>query len=443
MRAVDVIQKKRNGEELSTEEIEFFIRGYVSGEVPDYQAAAFLMACCFEPLSARETADLTEVMRTSGDTIDFSGEISGYTVDKHSTGGVGDKTTLVLGPLVAACGCVVAKMSGRGLGHTGGTLDKLESIEGFQTELLRDEFVSIVNEVGVAVCGQTGNIVPADKKLYALRDVTATVEDTALIAASIMSKKLAISNQGIILDVKTGKGAFMKTKEDAIHLAKRMVEIGSLMQKDVVGLVTEMSIPLGRAVGNALEVQEALDTLRGDGPQDLVDLCAELGGRLLQMAKISPDLEAGKAKILEALENGDGLVVFEKMVKAQGGSIDSLYNLPKAKGVMEVPANSNGWIKAMDALEIGNAAMRLGAGRETKDDPVDHAVGIVLHKKVGDKVEKGESLATLHYNKDQELASIVEQVQKAYFYASEEVPSPPVILAEVNSQGSTDFEQEA
>ena len=434
MRAVDVIQKKRDGVELSFEEMKHFINGYVAGEIPDYQASAFMMACCFQPLSPRETADLTEVMRVSGDTIDFSSEIPGYTVDKHSTGGVGDKTTLVLGPLVAACGVVVAKMSGRGLGHTGGTLDKLEAVKGLRTELERSEFIKIVNEVGIAVCGQTGNVVPADKKLYTLRDVTATVEDTALIAASIMSKKLAISNKGLVLDVKTGKGAFMKTMDGALGLAKRMVEIGTLMNRDVIALVTEMGLPLGSAVGNALEVREAVRTLEGEGPEDLLKLCVELGAPLLMMGGIAEDLDQGRAKIREAVENGSGLERLERMVVAQGGSVQSLHNLVISDTVCELESLEDGWIEEMDALSIGLGAMKLGAGRETKDDIIDLSVGLEILKKVGDRVRKGESLMRIYYRKKEGLPEIMNQLREAIKSSHSEVKPPPLILAEVTDK---------
>jgi pyrimidine-nucleoside phosphorylase len=439
MRAVDILEKKKFGIELSREEIEFLISGYVAGDVADYQASAFLMACCLKPLSARETADLTDVMRTSGDTIDFEKEIQGYTTDKHSTGGVGDKTTLVLGPLVAACGGVVAKMSGRGLGHTGGTLDKLESIAGFRTELERSEFIRLVNEVGVAVCGQTGNVVPADKKLYALRDVTATVEDTALIAASIMSKKLAISNRGLVLDVKTGKGAFMKTLEGSISLAQRMVEIGSLMNRDVMALITEMSMPLGEAVGNALEVQEALDTLAGNGPADLVDLCAELGGRMLVLGGQAGSTAEGGQKIQVAIENGSGLAKFEQMVEAQGGSLDSLHHLEFADQVQDFLAPESAWVQELDALAIGHAAMKLGAGRATKEDEIDMGVGLKVLKKIGSKVEKGEALVRIYYRSEAVLAEVLQELGEAYTWSSEPVSQPPIILAEITRDSMTRF----
>lgn len=441
MRAVDLIHKKREGHELSFDEINFFINGYVKGDVPDYQASAFLMACCFQPLTARETADLTEVMRTSGDTIDFSSQIQGYTVDKHSTGGVGDKTTLVLGPLVAACGGIVAKMSGRGLGHTGGTLDKLEAIQGLKTELERDEFISIVNRIGLAVCGQTGNVVPADKKLYALRDVTATVEDTALIAASIMSKKLAISNQGIILDVKTGKGAFMKSMEGALQLASRMVEIGTLMGRDVRALVTEMGLPLGRAVGNALEVREAVQTLRGEGPEDLLDLCVELGSRLLVMGSLAHSLEEGREKIRAAVKDGSGLKKLEAMVEAQGGSISSLHNLEIAPGIHDLKSSEVGWLAEMDALSIGLAAMRLGAGRETKDDQIDLSVGLEILKKPGERVFHGDPLIRIYYSKEEGLQEVIDELQTALSFSSTEVGTVPLILAEVGQGEMIRYDQ--
>ncbi|MBW7877169.1 MAG: thymidine phosphorylase [Candidatus Cloacimonetes bacterium] len=438
MRAVDIIEKKKHGHELNRAEIEFLIRGYVSGTVPDYQASAFLMACCFQPLTPKETADLTEVMRTSGDTIDLDG-IKGYTVDKHSTGGVGDKTTLVLGPLVAACGVVVAKMSGRGLGHTGGTLDKLDAVEGMRTDLSEQEMAKIVNQVGVAVCGQTGNIVPADKKLYALRDVTATVEDTALIAASIMSKKLAIANQGLILDVKTGRGAFMKTLDASIALAQRMVEIGTLMGRDVMALVTDMDLPLGKSIGNALEVRESLMTLQGKGEADLVELCAELGSRLLVMAGKASSVEDGRKQILRAIEDGSGLKKLEEMVVAQGGSLKSLHNQKIAANTVEVLSVTNGYVASMDALSFGHAAMKLGAGRETKEEKIDLEVGIEVHKKTGDSVKAGESLATVYYNRADRLEEVKSQILGSYTFSASKVAKPPIILAEVTKDSVFKF----
>lgn len=436
MRAVDILEKRRLGHELSTSEIEYFIRGYVSGEVPDYQASAFLMSCCLNKLTPKETTDLTEVMRTSGDTIDFGDRLKGYTVDKHSTGGVGDKTTLVLGPLVAACGLMVAKMSGRGLGHTGGTLDKLEAIKGLRTELQEQHFLDIVNRVGIAVCGQTGNIVPADKKLYSLRDVTATVEDTSLIAASIMSKKLAISNQGLVLDVKTGEGAFMKTLDSAIELAECMVQIGGLMKRDVIAMVTEMGIPLGQTVGNSLEVLEALQTLQGEGPDDLVNLCCELGGRLLRMGGKVQSNQEGFRKIADAITNGKGLEKFEQMVEAQGGDLRSLYALEISSNRIEVLASSNGYVKSMNALAFGNGAMKLGAGRARKDDQIDISVGLRINKKVGDLVQRGESLCTLYYNSKVHLDEVIKQIGNAYTFSEEKISTPKIILAEVDDEGS-------
>ena len=435
MRAVDILEKRRLGKELSSEEISFFIKGYVDGSIPDYQASAFLMSCCFNKLTPSETRDLTEVMRTSGDTIEFGNKINGYTVDKHSTGGVGDKTTLVLGPLVAACGLKVAKMSGRGLGHTGGTLDKLEAIDGLSTELSGDRFLDIVNEIGIAVCGQTGNIVPADKKLYALRDVTATVEDTSLIAASIMSKKLAISNQGLVLDVKTGDGAFMKTLDGAVDLSRCMVEIGRLMQRDVIALVTEMGVPLGRTVGNSLEVLEAIQTLRGEGPEDLVELCCQLGGRLLRLGGIVSNNELGYERILTSINDGSGLHKFEQMVEAQGGDLSSLHNLEISTKTIEIVAESNSYIKSMNALSFGNGAMKLGAGRASKEDDVDVTVGLVIHKKVGDFVNLGESLCTIYYNNDTHLDEVKRQIYNAYDFSAEKQSKPKIILAEVDEKG--------
>ncbi|PCJ16035.1 MAG: thymidine phosphorylase [Candidatus Cloacimonadota bacterium] len=431
MRAVDIIEKKKHAIELSREELEFLITGYVNEDIPDYQMSAFLMACCFQNLSAKETAYLTDIMRLSGDVMDFSDKIKGYTVDKHSTGGVGDKTTLVLGPLVAANGVVVAKMSGRGLGHTGGTLDKLESIEGLKIELEEQEFIDIANKVGIAVCGQTGNVVPADKKLYALRDVTSTVEDVALIAASIMSKKLALSNQGLVLDVKTGKGAFMKSLDASIKLAQRMVEIGTLMDRDVIGLVTDMDIPLGKTIGNALEVQEALETLQGNGPDDLIDLCAELGGRLLVLASKATDLEEGKSKILKSIADGSGLKKLEDMVVAQGGSLESLHNLKISKNIFELKSTKSGWVKSMDALSMGIAAMKLGAGRETKEADINLEVGLKLFKKVGDKVSEGETLLNIYFSDTSKLEEVKAQLLNSYSFSDSEVAQPKTILAEV------------
>lgn len=438
MRAVDIIEKKKQGEILSKEEIRFFIDGYVKGDIPDYQVSAFLMACCFQHLTPQETADLTDVMRISGDTMDLEG-IQGYTVDKHSTGGVGDKTTLVLGPLVAACGVVMAKMSGRGLGHTGGTLDKLEAIKGFRSDLSKGEFASVVNCVGVAVCGQTGNIVPADKKLYALRDVTATVEDTALIAASVMSKKLAVANKGLILDVKTGRGAFMKTLDDSIGLAQRMVEIGTLMNRDVIAMVTEMNLPLGFAIGNSLEVQEAIETLDGRGPDDLVELCVELGGRLLFIAGKAVSLSEGKVRIREAIDSKAGLTKFRDMVSAQGGCLESLDNLAIAGNILELKADKQGWICDMDALSVGHAAMKLGAGRERKEDEIDLSVGIKLLKKVGDFVESGETYMSIFYNDDKRLSEVEAQLKAAVKWSDAVVPKPKLILAEITKDGVTIF----
>lgn len=436
MRAVDILEKRRLGEELSAAEIDFFIKGYVNGSIPDYQASAFLMSCCFNHLSASETRDLTEVMRTSGDTIDFGNRIKGYTVDKHSTGGVGDKTTLVLGPLVAACGLMVAKMSGRGLGHTGGTLDKLEAIKGLRTELEEEHFLDIVNRVGIAVCGQTGNIVPADKKLYALRDVTATVEDTSLIAASIMSKKLAISNQGLILDVKTGEGAFMKTLDGAIELADCMVKIGRLMNRDVIALVTEMGVPLGRTVGNSLEVLEAVQTLQGQGPEDLVQLCCELGGRLLRLGGKVDSNPEGFDRIATAIADGSGLKKFEEMVQAQGGDLRSLHALEISNKTLEVRASKSAYVSSMNALAFGNGAMKLGAGRARKEDQIDVTVGLTIHKKVGDAVKQGETLCTLHYSSEDGLEEIRKQIYEAYSFTDEIVPPRKIILAEVDDEGS-------
>ncbi|MBB3128085.1 pyrimidine-nucleoside phosphorylase [Paenibacillus rhizosphaerae] len=402
MRMVDLIEKKRDGGELSTEEINFIIEGYTKGDIPDYQMSAWAMAVFFQNMTQRERADLTMSMVNSGDTIDLSA-IEGVKVDKHSTGGVGDTTTLVLAPLVAALDIPVAKMSGRGLGHTGGTIDKLEAIEGFHVEIDREEFVRLVNQDKIAVIGQTGNLTPADKKLYALRDVTGTVNSIPLIASSIMSKKIAAGSDAIVLDVKTGAGAFMKTVDDAKELAHAMVSIGNNVGRKTMAVISDMSQPLGFAIGNALEVKEAIDTLQGKGPKDLEELCLALGRQMVFLANKASSLEEAEEKLKEVIQNGKALEKFKEFIKNQGGNpdvVDHPENLPQAKFQIEVPAKEDGVVAEIVADEIGTAAMWLGAGRATKESEIDLAVGLMLNKKIGDSVKKGESLVTIHANRE-------------------------------------------
>ncbi|MCY9031608.1 pyrimidine-nucleoside phosphorylase [Bacillus inaquosorum] len=418
MRMVDIIIKKQNGKELTTEEIQFFVNGYTDGSIPDYQASALAMAIFFQDMSDRERADLTMAMVNSGETIDLSA-IEGIKVDKHSTGGVGDTTTLVLAPLVAALDVPVAKMSGRGLGHTGGTIDKLEAIDGFHVELTKDEFIKLVNRDKVAVIGQSGNLTPADKKLYALRDVTGTVNSIPLIASSIMSKKIAAGADAIVLDVKTGAGAFMKTEEDAAELAKAMVRIGNNVGRQTMAVISDMSQPLGFAIGNALEVKEAIDTLKGEGPEDLHELVLTLGSQMVVLAKKANTLDEARAKLEEVMKNGKALEKFKDFLKNQGGAssiVDDPSKLPQAAYQIDVPAKEAGVVSEIVADEIGVAAMLLGAGRATKEDEIDLAVGIMLRKKVGDKVEKGEPLVTLYANRenvDEVIAKVYDNIRIA------------------------------
>lgn len=396
MRMYDLIEKKKKGFCLTGEEISYMVQGYVKGEIPDYQIAAILMAIYFQGMTKEELTGFTMEMAQSGDMIDLS-EIHGFTVDKHSTGGVGDKTTLITAPIVAALGVKVAKMSGRGLGHTGGTIDKLESIPGFQTAISKERFFEIVNKIGVSVIGQTGNIVPADKKIYALRDVTATVDSMPLIASSIMSKKLASGSQGIVLDVKTGSGAFMKTVEDSIHLAKEMVAIGCSAGRECCALVTDMDVPLGSAIGNALEVKESVEVLQGKGPNDLKEVSLRLASYMLYLAgKGSPEFCYQLAE--RTIEDGSALKMLAEMVKAQGGDETYILKPEKfsaAEYKMEIIAKQDGWIIKMDAEQCGSAAVLLGAGRDTKDAEIDPLAGILLYKKYGEYVKKGDLLALI------------------------------------------------
>ncbi|CAM2362226.1 pyrimidine-nucleoside phosphorylase [Listeria seeligeri] len=419
---VDIISKKRDGKALSTEEIQFFIDGYTNGEIPDYQASALAMAIFFQDMNDEERADLTMAMVGSGDTIDLSA-IEGIKVDKHSTGGVGDTTTLVLAPLVAAVGVPVAKMSGRGLGHTGGTIDKLESIAGFHIELDKKDFINLVNRDKVAVIGQSGNLTPADKKMYALRDVTGTVNSIPLIASSIMSKKIAAGADAIVLDVKTGAGAFMKTDEDAENLAHAMVRIGNNVGRNTMAVISDMSQPLGEAIGNALEVKEAIDTLKGEGPKDLTELVLVLGSQMVVLAKQAETLEEARAKLIEVIENGAALEKFKTFLANQGGDasiVDHPEKLPQAKFQIEVPAKTSGFVSKIIADEIGIAAMILGAGRATKEDEINLAVGLMLRKKVGDPVKAGEPLVTIFADQED-----VENV-KAKIYENIEISNQAV-----------------
>lgn len=400
MRMIDIIEKKRDGKSLTREEIEFFVNGYTRGEVPDYQASSLAMAIFFQDMNDEERAALTMSMVNSGERIDLS-DINGIKVDKHSTGGVGDTTTLVLAPLVATVGVPVAKMSGRGLGHTGGTIDKLESVKGFNVEISEKDFIKLVNDNQVAVIGQSGNLTPADKKLYALRDVTGTVNSIPLIASSIMSKKIAAGADAIVLDVKTGSGAFMKTLDDAEALAHAMVRIGNNVGRNTMAIISDMSQPLGNAVGNALELKEAIATLKGNGPKDLTELVLTLGSQMVVLAEQAESLDEARQMLVDAIKTGKALNKFKTFLSNQGGDdsiVDSPEKLPSAKYQVEFKAKKDGFITEIIANEIGVASMMLGAGRQTKEDVIDLGVGIVLNKKVGEHVEKDENILTIHTN---------------------------------------------
>lgn len=403
MRMVDIIEKKRDGQALDKDEIEFFINGYTNGEIPDYQASSLAMAIYFQDMNDDERTALTMAMVNSGDVIDLSA-INGMKVDKHSTGGVGDTTTLVLAPLVASVGVPVAKMSGRGLGHTGGTIDKLESVKGFHVEISEDKFVKLVNESKVAVIGQTGNLTPADKKLYGLRDVTGTVNSIPLIASSIMSKKIAAGADAIVLDVKTGNGAFMKTLEDAEALARAMVNIGNNVGRNTMAIISDMGQPLGNAIGNALEVKEAIETLQGKGPKDLTELVMTLGSQMVVVGGKAKDLDEARLLLEKAINDGSALEAFRTFLENQDGDgsvVDDVNRLPQARFQIDLPSQKSGTVTEIIANEIGVASMMLGAGRQTKEDDIDLSVGIVLNKKVGDFVSEGESLLTIHSNCEQ------------------------------------------
>ena len=416
MRMYDIIMKKRNGNALSDEEIAFMVKGYTNGEIPDYQMSAMTMAIYFQGMNAAETVSLTMEMAKSGDMLDLSG-INGVKVDKHSTGGVGDKTSLALTPMVAALGVPVAKMSGRGLGHTGGTIDKLESFEGFSTGITEEQFKNNVNSIGIAIMGQTADLAPADKKLYALRDVTATVDNMSLIAASIMSKKLAAGADAIVLDVKTGSGAFMKTLEDSFALAREMVKIGNGAGRNTAAVISDMDQPLGLAVGNALEVKEAIDTLKGNGPSDFEELCLTLGSYMVVAAGKAATPEEAVEMLKGVIADGSALNKLADFIEAQGGKRDAVYNtdlLPKASIIEEIESPGDGYIQKIECDEIGMCSLILGGGRETKESDIDLSVGLVLRKKVGDAVKAGESLATIHANDRDKLDAAKERFLKAY-----------------------------
>ncbi len=427
IRPAELIERKRDGGELTADEMRELVLGYGSGEVPDYQMAAFCMAVFFRGLTPAETFAMTDAMVQSGDTLDMHGALGRTVVDKHSTGGVGDKTSIAVAPLVAACGVPFGKMSGRGLGHTGGTLDKLESIPGFRVELSEDEFVAQVRDVGIAIIGQTGDLVPADKGLYALRDVTATVDNIQLIAASIMSKKIAAGADAIVLDVKVGDGAFMKTLEDARTLAATMLELGERGGRRVACLLTDMDQPLGRAVGNALELLEARATLRGDGPPDFTELVLTATAQLLAFSDLGVDVAEGRSRAEAAIQDGSALETYDRWVRAQGGD-PSEDALPRAPVVRTLEAPQAGYVSALRALPVGIAALELGAGRARKDDAIDHAVGVVCLRKRGDRIERGEPLAEIHARTDEAADAAADRVLAAYELGESPPEERPIVL---------------
>ncbi|NLY81417.1 MAG: pyrimidine-nucleoside phosphorylase [Clostridiales bacterium] len=425
----DIIYKKREGNSLAKEEIEYFINGYVKDEIPDYQASALLMAIYFMQMDKRETFELTNAMRYSGDTIDLSG-ISGIKVDKHSTGGVGDKTTLIVAPIASACGVPIAKMSGRGLGFTGGTVDKLESIPGFRTSLEPEEFLGQVNDIGISVIGQTAHITPADKKLYALRDVTSTVDNFSLIASSIMSKKLAAGSDAIVLDVKCGNGAFMENLSDATVLGNIMTEIGESAGRKTVAVITDMSQPLGKAIGNSLEVIESIETLKGKGPSDITELAIYLSAVMIYIGGKADSLEEGRLKAEKVLESGEALEKFREMIVAQGGQgevIDDYSLFPRHSVQKKILAKDSGYVSEIKARNIGLASQHTGAGRATKEDDIDLSAGIYLYKKVGDRVVSGDVLATFYGNDKLKVANAVKEAEKAFIITTKEVECPLLI----------------
>lgn len=437
MQMYDLINKKKNKGQLNKEEIEFIIEGYTNGDIPDYQMSAFLMAVCLNKMTHEETAHFTVAMANSGDILDLSA-IHGIKVDKHSTGGVGDKTSLILSPMVASLGIPVAKMSGRGLGHTGGTIDKLESFPGFSTSLSTEQFINNINSIKLAIVGQTANLAPADKKIYALRDVTATVDNMSLIASSIMSKKIASGADVIVLDVKTGSGAFMKTYEDSLALAKEMVQIGTLAGKPTYAVITDMNQPLGRAVGNALEVKEAIATLYGQGPEDLFEVSLTLASYMLLGAGRVSSAEEGRALLVETIKNKSALDKMAEFIHAQGGDSEFVYNpeLLKTGNIRyEVKAGSDGYVNEIKTDEIGMASLILGGGRLTKDSIIDLSVGIVINKKLGDKVSKNETIATLYANDDTKRKEAKKRLINAYVISKDKIKRPPYIYSIVTKDG--------
>jgi len=429
MRAVDIIRKKRQGQELTQEEIAFLVLGFTKGDIPDYQMASWMMAVVWRGMSERETVDLTMVMARSGDMLDLSG-IAPVVVDKHSTGGVGDKTTIMVAPMIACLGLPIGKMSGRGLGFSGGTLDKLESIPGFKADLTRDQFMEQVKRHGIVVSGQSADLAPADGKMYALRDVTATVASLPLIASSIMSKKIAAGTDAIVLDVKMGSGAFMKTEEDALALARMMVTIGRGVGRRVAAVISDMEQPLGNAVGNALEVAEAIAALRGHGPADFVEHCMVVASEMLVLGGKCDTAEAGRAMLSQAVDSGQAMAKFREWIDAQGGDVsvaDDIAVMPQGRLVEDLASPQSGYIAAINAKEVGLATVALGAGREKKGDTIDHAVGVVLRKKVGESVEQGEPLLAVHANDEQRLKQAREALLGAYEWSDVPVEPPPLI----------------
>ena len=433
MHMTDLIEKKKQGQTLTQEELHFIVHGYTAGDIPDYQMSALMMAIYFRGMTPEETAQLTIEMEHSGDVVDLS-PLGEHTADKHSTGGVGDKTSLVLCPMVAACGGKMAKMSGRGLGHTGGTIDKLESFSGFSTAIPVETFIKNVNTIGISIMGQTADLAPADKKLYALRDVTATVDNLSLIASSIMSKKLAAGADAIVLDVKTGSGAFMKSEEDAFALAEEMVTIGKNAGRQMHALITDMDQPLGYAIGNALEVKEAIATLNGSGPEDFTELVLALGSRMLIAGKKAEDVASAEKMLRQSIQNGDALRKLEAFVRAQGGTGEEVSHpekLPAASMQIAVPSPQSGYISHIQCDEIGVCSLLLGGGRETKDSVIDLSVGLELKKKVGDYVEKGETLAVLHANDQEKAGQAEERFLRAYRFSETQPPKRPMIFGEI------------
>lgn len=433
---VGLLKKKRNGEELSREDFEYFVNGFLSGEIPDYQVSAFLMAVYFQGMTGPETAIFTDVMMHSGDVIDLSA-INGIKVDKHSTGGVGDKTTLILAPLVAAAGAKVAKMSGRGLGHTGGTLDKMESIPGLSVDMNKEQFLQQVNEIDIAICGQNESLVPADKKLYSLRDVTATVNNLALISSSIMSKKFACGADAIVIDIKVGAGAYMKTTEEAEELAKLMMDISKDMNREVVVVISAMHEPLGKMIGNSLEIKEVIDTLKGNGPDDLNELVLSLGSHMLVLAKIVDNTNEGARLLKQLLIDGSGLAKFKELIEAQGGDgsvVDNQEILPRAKYSKEFYSSGAGYITTLDALKVGLACVKLGAGRETKSSQIDFGAGIELKHKIGDYVEKGEVLAIMFSSEENLFIDAESLFVEAITLDDTQLNHRPLIIKEIAHQ---------